>query len=57
MKIRKKTWITYFQEILDDAKPFDARLADFEYKKDDILIFEEYDQKIKFTLVAKLKRK
>jgi len=47
MKIKKKTWIPYFQEILDGKKTFDARLANFECKVGDILVLEEYDPKLK----------
>jgi len=47
MKIKKKTWIPYFQEILDGKKTFDARLANFTCKPGDILILEEYDPKTK----------
>lgn len=47
MKIRKKTWTPYFQEILDGKKTFDVRLANFNCKKGDILVLEEYDQKKK----------
>ncbi len=47
MKIKKKTWIPYFQEILDGKKTFDVRLANFACKPGDILILEEYDPKTK----------
>lgn len=47
MKIRKKTWTPFFQEILDGKKTFDARLANFNCKNGDILVFEEYDPKTK----------
>ncbi len=47
VKIRKKTWMPYFQEILDGNKTFDVRLANFECKPKDILVLEEYDPKTK----------
>lgn len=47
MRIRKKTWMPYFQEILDGNKTFDARLANFECKPGDTLVLEEYDPKTK----------
>lgn len=47
MKIKKKTWIPYFQEILDGKKTFDARLANFKCNPGDILILEEYNPKTK----------
>ncbi len=46
-KIKKKTWMPYFQEILDGKKTFDARLANFDCKVGDVLVLEEYDQKKK----------
>lgn len=47
MKIRKKTWTPYFQEIVDGKKTFDARLVNFDCKPGDILVLEEYDPKAK----------
>ncbi len=47
MKIKKKTWMPYFQEIMDGKKTFDARLANFDCRVGDILVLEEYDQKKK----------
>lgn len=46
-KIKKKTWMPFFQEILDGKKTFDARLANFDCKVGDVLVLEEYDQKKK----------
>jgi len=43
MEIKKKTWPEHFQRILNGEKNFDLRLADFELKKGDIIIFEEYN--------------
>ena len=47
MEIKKKSWPEHFQKILEGKKKFDLRLADFEVKEGDILIFEEYDPKTK----------
>lgn len=47
MKIKKKTWPEYFQQILDGNKTFELRLADWECKEGDILVLEEWDPKTK----------
>ena len=57
MIIRKKTWIPYFQEILDGKKTFDARLANFNCKIGDVLILEEYDPKLKKYTGRKVEKK
>ncbi|HEX6976926.1 MAG TPA: DUF3850 domain-containing protein [Patescibacteria group bacterium] len=56
MKIRKKTWMPFFQEILDGKKTFDARLANFSCKKGDILVLEEYDPVTKKYTGRKLEK-
>ncbi len=57
MKIRKKTWMPYFQEILDGNKTFDARLANFDCKVGDTLILEEYNPKTKKYTGRKIEKK
>lgn len=57
MIIGKKTWMPYFQEILDGKKTFDARLANFDCKIGDILILEEYDPKLKKYTGRKIEKK
>ena len=47
MKIEKKVWSKYFQEVLDGNKTFELRLADFECKPGDTLILKEWDPKTK----------
>jgi len=47
MKITKKAWPDYFQAIIDGNKTFDARIADFECKKGDVLVLREWDPKKK----------
>ena len=47
MKIEKKVWPKYFQEILDGDKTFELRLADWECNKGDILILKEWDPETK----------
>jgi len=43
MEIKKKTWPDLFQRMLDGKKTADVRLADFDIKEGDIIIFEEYN--------------
>jgi hypothetical protein len=47
MEIHKKTWPKSFQEMLQGKKKFDLRLADFDLKKDDTLILDEYNPETK----------
>jgi len=47
VEIKKKKWPKYFQEMLDGKKKFEVRLADFELKKGDILVLEEFDPETK----------
>ena len=47
MEIKKKCWPQFFQLLLDGKKTFDFRLADFELKDGDLVIYEEYDPKSK----------
>ncbi|MBS3117079.1 DUF3850 domain-containing protein [Candidatus Woesearchaeota archaeon] len=43
MKIEKKVWPPYFEEISTGEKTFELRLADWECERGDILILKEYD--------------
>ncbi len=43
MKIEKKCWPEYFEEILSGRKNFDFRLADWECNPGDILVLCEWD--------------
>ncbi|MBI4154937.1 DUF3850 domain-containing protein [Candidatus Woesearchaeota archaeon] len=47
MKIEKKIWPEYFQNILDGIKTYELRLADFECKPGDILVLKEWNPKTK----------
>lgn len=47
MEIKKKSWPEHFEKILEGKKKFDLRLADFDIKEGDILVFEEYDPETK----------
>ncbi len=42
MKIEKKVWPEFFREILDGAKTFELRLADFNCSEGDILVLREW---------------
>jgi len=42
-KIEKKVWPEYFQKILDGAKKYELRLADFDCQSGDILVLKEWN--------------
>ncbi|MFP4400425.1 MAG: DUF3850 domain-containing protein [Candidatus Woesearchaeota archaeon] len=43
MKIEKKIWPEYFQNILEGKKTFELRLADWECNPGDILFLKEWN--------------
>jgi len=43
--IRKKCWPEWFDKFCAGERTFELRLADFDLKTGDTLIFEEYDPK------------
>ncbi|MCJ7804166.1 DUF3850 domain-containing protein [Patescibacteria group bacterium] len=45
--IHKKCWPKWFDKFCSGERTFELRLADFDLKDDDVLIFEEYDPKEK----------
>jgi len=47
MKIEKKIWPKFFQQIIDGNKAFELRLADFECKPGDILVLREWNPETK----------
>ena len=47
MKIEKKVWPKYFQEIIEGNKNFELRLADWKCNKGDILILKEWNPETK----------
>lgn len=47
VEIKKKIWPKYFEEILEGKRKFEMRLADFDIKKGDILVLEEYNPETK----------
>ncbi|HRN86662.1 MAG TPA: DUF3850 domain-containing protein [Candidatus Dojkabacteria bacterium] len=57
MTHRKKTWPDYFQMLKDGRKRFDVRLADFEVKEGDTIVFEEWDPELKDFTGRKLEMK
>ncbi|HUW43922.1 MAG TPA: DUF3850 domain-containing protein [Bacillota bacterium] len=47
MEVRKKCWPEFFEKFVSGERIFELRLADFDLKTGDILIFEEYNPKTK----------
>ncbi len=47
MRIEKKVWPEYFQQIVDGKKTFELRLNDFDISEGDILILKEWDPSIR----------
>ena len=47
MEIKKKCWPQSFQLVLEGKKNFDLRLADFDLKEGDTIVYEEWDPKTK----------
>lgn len=47
MRIEKKTWPGYFEKVLEGAKNFEARLADFKCDPGDTLVLREWDPRTK----------
>ena len=45
IKIEKKTWPEYFEQILRGDKKFECRIADFDCQVGDILVLKEWDPK------------
>ncbi|KKP47620.1 MAG: hypothetical protein UR39_C0003G0023 [Candidatus Woesebacteria bacterium GW2011_GWA1_33_30] len=56
-RIEKKTWPELFNKILSGEKTFDARIADFNVKKGDILVLREYDPVDKSYTGRKIEKK
>ena len=47
MKIEKKTWPEYFEQIRTGKKTYELRLADWKCKEGDVLVLKEWDPKTK----------
>ncbi len=43
MRIKKKVWPEYFQQIVDGKKTFELRLNDFDISEGDTLVLNEWD--------------
>ena len=43
MEIEKKIWPEYFEKVSSGEKKFEARLADFEVNRGDVLVLREWD--------------
>lgn len=43
MRIEKKVWPEYFQQIVDGKKTFELRLNDFNISEGDTLVLNEWD--------------
>lgn len=57
MKIEKKVWPEYFQEIIDGKKTFELRLNDFEINEGDSLLLKEWDPNTKNYTGREVERK
>lgn len=57
VKIRKKIWPEFFNQIRKGKKKFELRLADFKCKPGDILVLEEWDPKTKQYSGRKIEKK
>lgn len=44
---RLKTWSEVFQDVKWDRKPFEIRFNDRDYRKDDFLVLDEWDNLLK----------
>ena len=55
--ISKKIWPEYFELVKSGKKKFELRLADFDIKEGDTLIFEEWDPKTKEYTGRKLEKR
>jgi len=47
MKIEKKAWPEMFEDVKNGKKNFDVRLADFNCKPNDVLVFREWNPETK----------
>ncbi len=45
--IKKKCWPEWYEKFISGERTFELRLADFDLKNEDILVFEEYDPRTK----------
>ena len=57
MKIEKKVFPEYFQQIIDSRKTFELRLNDFDISEGDTLVLNEWDPQTKSYTGRTLERK
>lgn len=57
MRVEKKVWPSFFQQILDGDKTFELRLADFSCKVGDTLVLREWNPKTQKYTGRELKKK
>jgi len=57
MKIEKKIWPKFFNEVKSGKKNFEVRLADWKCKPGDILVLEEWNPKTQKYTGRVLKKK
>ncbi len=55
--VKKKIWPEYFKLVKSGKKKFELRLADFNIKKGDTLLLEEWDPKTKKYSGKKIAKK
>jgi len=46
MKIERKTWPEFFEEVKAGRKKFELRLADFKAKPGDVFVMREWDPEV-----------
>lgn len=56
-KVKKKIWPKLFDKMLKGKKNVDFRLADFELKEGDTILFEEYNPETKTYTGRKIKKR
>ncbi len=57
MKIEKKVWPEYFEQVLNGSKTYEVRLNDFEIAEGDTLYLREWDPDTKEYTGRELERK
>ena len=55
--IKKKTWPNFFDEIKSGKKRFELRLADFDIKKGDVFVLQEWDPQTKQYTGREIRKK
>lgn len=55
--IKKKIWPDFFDEIKSGKKRFELRLADFDIKKGDVFVLQEWDPQTKQYTGREIRKK